>query len=185
MRGGAGQPAVRAGLGADPVPRRRERRDPIWPAPGLVDLPRVLGGTLRITGYPLAMVYAEKIVTAVERGVANTRWRDFADVYLLSRTHGQDGGELVTAITRVARHRQVALGPLTTSLDGFSRLAQSRWVAWRRRQLLDELLPEDFAEVLDAVTVFADPCLRADVDPGVWDATAQRWTLGSELSDGR
>lgn len=157
--------------------------DPIWPAPAVVDLPRVLGGTLRITGYPLAMVYAEKIVTAVERGPANTRWRDFADVYLLSRAHGQDGSELVTAITRVARHRQVALGPLTTSLAGFPRLAQSRWSAWRRRQLLDGLLPEDFAEVLDAVTVFADPCLRADVDPGVWDATVRRWTSVGEPPD--
>ncbi|MBI1758800.1 MAG: nucleotidyl transferase AbiEii/AbiGii toxin family protein, partial [Actinobacteria bacterium] len=119
------------------------------------------------------------------RQVSNTRWRDFADVYLLSRAHGQDGGELVTAITRVARHRQVALGPLTTSLAGFPRLAQSRWAAWRRRQLLDGLLPEDFAEVLDAVTVFADKCLQADASPGVWDVTAQRWTPGSEPLDGR
>ncbi|MBI1759322.1 MAG: nucleotidyl transferase AbiEii/AbiGii toxin family protein [Actinobacteria bacterium] len=46
--------------------------DPIWPDPAVVDLPRVLGGTLRITGYPLAMVYAEKIVTAVDRGLVNT-----------------------------------------------------------------------------------------------------------------
>jgi hypothetical protein len=157
--------------------------DPIWPAPELVDLPRVLGGTLRITGYPLAMVYAEKIVTTVERGLANTRWRDFADVYLLSRAHDADGGELVTAITRVAGHRQVTLGPLTTSLAGFPGLAQSRWAAWRRRQLLDGLLPGDFADVLDAVTAFADPCLRADSDPGVWDATARRWIPGGEPRD--
>lgn len=36
--------------------------DPIWPDPAVVDLPRVLGGTLRITGYPLAMVYATPAV---------------------------------------------------------------------------------------------------------------------------
>jgi hypothetical protein len=63
--------------------------DPIWPEPSMVALPRLLGGFLSIVGYPLAMVYAEKIVTALERGVANTRWRDFADIYLLSRTHAQ------------------------------------------------------------------------------------------------
>jgi len=154
--------------------------DPIRPAPELVDLPRVLGGTLRIMGYPLAMVYAEKIVTAVERGLANTRWRDFADVYLLSRAHDADGAELVTAITTVAEHRQAGSVSLATSLAGFAGLAQSRWAAWRRRQLLDGLLPEDFAEVLDAVTAFADPCLRPDAVPGVWDATAGRWTPGGE-----
>lgn len=157
--------------------------DPIWPAPGPVDLPRVLGGTLRISGYPLAMMYAEKIVTAVERGLANTRWRDFADVYLLSRAHDADGAELVTAITLVAEHRQVTLGPLMTSLAGFPGLAQSRWAAWRRRQLLDGLLPGDFADVLDAVTAFADPCLRADAALGAWDATAQRWTPVGEPPD--
>lgn len=157
--------------------------DPIWPAPGLVELPRVLGGTLQITGYPLTMVYAEKIVTAVARGLANTRWRDFADVYLLSRTHDADGVQLATGITRVAEHRQVTLSPLATALAGFPRLAQSRWAAWRRRQLLDGMLPEDFAEVLNAVTAFADPCLRADSDPGVWDATAQRWTPVDEPPD--
>jgi hypothetical protein len=157
--------------------------DPIWPAPELVDLPRVLGGTLRITGYPLAMVYAEKIVTAVERGVANTRWRDFADVYLLSRAHDANGGEVVAALTRVAEHRQVTLSPLTTAVAGFLRLAQSRWAARRRRQLLDGLLPEDFAEVLDAVIAFADPCLRAGAAPGVWDATTRRWIPVGEPPD--
>lgn len=33
------------------------------------------------------MVLAEKIVTATERGTANTRWRDFADIYLLTTIH--------------------------------------------------------------------------------------------------
>jgi hypothetical protein len=39
--------------------------DPIWPAPGLVGLPRVLGGRCG-SRYLLAMVFA-KIVTAVRR----------------------------------------------------------------------------------------------------------------------
>ena len=58
--------------------------DPIWPAPQMVALPRLLGGEIALAGYPLAMVYAEKVVTAIQRGIANTRWRDFADLYLLS-----------------------------------------------------------------------------------------------------
>jgi hypothetical protein len=50
--------------------------DPIWPEPTLVDIPRLRGGDpIRIAGYPLHMVHAEKIVTAVQRGIANPRWR--------------------------------------------------------------------------------------------------------------
>lgn len=35
-------------------------------------------------GYPRVMVLAEKIVTAIQRGTANTRWRDFVDIVALS-----------------------------------------------------------------------------------------------------
>lgn len=68
--------------------------DPIWPAPRAVELPRLLGGTITVIGYPLPMVFAEKIITALQRGTINTRWRDFADVYLLASRHGVDGAEL-------------------------------------------------------------------------------------------
>jgi hypothetical protein len=57
--------------------------DPVWPPPQQVRGPRLLGGELIVRGYPLEMVLAEKIVTAIARGTANTRWRDFAG-YLLS-----------------------------------------------------------------------------------------------------
>ena len=41
--------------------------DPITPAPQEQHLPRLLGGEVVVQGYPLVMVYAEKIVTAVAR----------------------------------------------------------------------------------------------------------------------
>ena len=41
--------------------------DPIVPAPEEVHVPRVLGGEVVVRGYPLPMVYAEKLVTAVAR----------------------------------------------------------------------------------------------------------------------
>lgn len=34
--------------------------DPIWPAPRATDLPRLLGGTVRLLGYPDHMVLAER-----------------------------------------------------------------------------------------------------------------------------
>lgn len=68
--------------------------DPISPSAGSLRLPRLLGGQIELLGYPLPMVFAEKIVTAIERRLTNTRWRDFADIYLLSRHQSIDGGEL-------------------------------------------------------------------------------------------
>jgi hypothetical protein len=55
--------------------------DPIWPEPQYVSLPRLLDGALQARGYPLEMVLAEKVATAIARGTANTRWRDFGSVF--------------------------------------------------------------------------------------------------------
>lgn len=53
--------------------------DPIVPSPTTVSVPQLIGGDpIRLKGYPLHMVHAEKIVTAGQRGAANTRLRDFA-----------------------------------------------------------------------------------------------------------
>ena len=63
--------------------------DPIWPAPSTVEVPRLRGGEpIVLPGYPIHMVHAEKIVTATQRGVANTRWRDFADPVLVGLVDG-------------------------------------------------------------------------------------------------
>ena len=45
--------------------------DPITPAPQELHLPRLLGGEVVARGYPLVMVHAGKIVTAVARGTVN------------------------------------------------------------------------------------------------------------------
>ena len=103
--------------------------DPITPAPVSVRVPRLLGGVLAVRGYPLAMVHAEKIVTAVARGTASTRWRDFADVYRLVRRHAVDGAELVSSIRDVGRHRQVQL---PSARSGPRRLRRDRPAAMGR-----------------------------------------------------
>lgn len=77
--------------------------DPIWPAPQSVELPRLLGGVLVVKGYPLEMVLAEKLVTAIARGTTNTRWRDFLDVYTLIRRHSVDAQTLRSSMQRVAQ----------------------------------------------------------------------------------
>lgn len=148
--------------------------DPIWPAPRTVDLPRLLGGSITLTGYPLTMVYAEKIITALQRGTVNTRWRDFADIYILRR-HTTDGTELQRALAEVAAYRHVELSPLANALDGYAALGQARWAAWRRKQHLDDRLPSVFEDVLEDVVAFADPAIDATAESQEWDPDARRW----------
>lgn len=151
--------------------------DPIWPAPQQLAVPRLLEETpLVLRGYPLPMVLAEKLVTAVQRGTANTRWRDFADIYLLTRNRPVPGAELTEAVRRVAEHRAVELRPLTDVLDGFAELATAKWSAWRNNQDLTDRLPADITEVIDHVIALADPVFRGTAVDATWDPDQGVWT---------
>ncbi|MGH3545400.1 MAG: nucleotidyl transferase AbiEii/AbiGii toxin family protein [Mycobacteriales bacterium] len=153
--------------------------DPITPAPQLINLPRLLDGSITLMGYPLSMVYAEKIVTAVERGQLNTRMRDFADIYALVRGHDIVGVELLAAVARVAEHRRINLRPLSVVLDGWADAAQPQWTRWLCRQNLDKAtpgrFPADLSSILNQVMEFADPILTGAITDQTWNAVDRRW----------
>ena len=149
--------------------------DPIVPSPKLVSVPRLLGGDpITLNGYPLHMVHAEKIVTAIQRGVANTRWRDFGDIWVLSRAHTLAGTDLQTAVREVAQYRRTELISLTDVLDGYPDLAQPRWATWRNRQNRNEL-PERFADLLTEVIAFAEPAVTDDLTNMSWSPDDGEW----------
>ena len=150
--------------------------DPIWPAPQDIALPQLLTDEpLILRGYPLHMVLAEKLVTAIDRGTANTRWRDFADIYLLTRQHPVVGSDLEEAIRRVATYRAVELASLAEVLDGLAELAHTRWVAWRAKQDLTDRLPATFAHVTDAVVAFGGPAVSGAIASATWNPDKAEW----------
>ncbi|MGH8871103.1 MAG: nucleotidyl transferase AbiEii/AbiGii toxin family protein [Acidimicrobiia bacterium] len=122
-------------------------------------LPRLLGGEITIKGYPLEMVHAEKIVTAVARGTLNTRWRDFMDVVGLAHQRSIDGDALIESVRTVARHRGTDLAPLAQILEGYGDIGQQKWAAWRRKQQLEDHAPEAFPDLIQAFISFADPAI--------------------------
>jgi len=153
--------------------------DPIWPAPQEIIVPRLLDeAPLVLRGYPLHMILAEKLVTAIDRGTANTRWRDFADIYLLTRQQPVVAANLDEAIRRVAAHRVVVVAPLAEVLAGFPDLSQAKWRAWRAKQDLTDRLPAELADVIADVSTFADPILEhgPTMANASWDPLAKRWT---------
>ena len=153
--------------------------DPIWPAPVEITLPRLVQigqEPVHILGYPLPMVIAEKTVTAIERGEANTRWRDFADVLTISSVHEISASELVAALQTVAVYRGATLRPLLPALAAMPDVAQTKWASWRRRQAHARRLPEHFGDTLSAVAAFTDPALDSPLPEGArWNPAGQTW----------
>lgn len=152
--------------------------DPVDPPPALTQLPRLVevpGHPVTFRAYPLTMVLAEKIVTAVDRGASNTRWRDFADVYVLTRRHSVRADQLTASIDTVARYREVFMRPLLPNLDVMVHQAQDKWARWLVRVGRDDELPADFDPVLRSVAAFADPVIAGEATGTTWDPGARRW----------
>lgn len=151
--------------------------DPIVPEIEKVAIPRLLNSASHIVllGYPISMVLAEKIVTAIQRGTANTRWRDFGDIYELSRWHPVSYNELRISVNAVAEHRVVELTTLREGLKGFAEIGQLKYGNWRRK--LDRLeLPEIFGELLKEIYIFSDPVIDEDgKTDSIWDPSALNW----------
>ena len=149
--------------------------DSIWPEPQQVRLPRLLAGELIVRGYPLEMVLAEKIVTAIARGTANTRWRDFVDIYTLVRRHNIDSKSLRQSLLRVAKFRDVALTSLQHVLADYAGIAQQRWLSWLKKQRLESTVPAEFSLVLELVIKFADPVIASEFPNRTWDSAMEHW----------
>jgi hypothetical protein len=153
--------------------------DPIWPAPQQVDIPRILEdigvNPVTVFGYPLIMTFTEKTVTMMRRQDASTRWRDFADVVMISRRHTFTAGNLRTAMEVVANHRREPLVILVPGLNGMAEIAQTKWGRWRDNQANAEDLPELFEEVIAVVAHFVDPIVHGTNSLNTWRPETGSW----------
>lgn len=149
--------------------------DPIWPGATQAILPRLLGGTLTVRGYPDHMVLAEKIVTAVDRGPENTRWRDFVDIASITATRTIEADMLRRAIEVCADYRKVTLESLGPLAERMPAAAQAKWAVWRRKQRLGESTPESFADLLLECVRVCDPVLTDSATNATWDPRSRIW----------
>jgi hypothetical protein len=151
--------------------------DPIWPPPADISLPRLLDVVpIRLRGYPMEMVLAEKIVTAIQRGPANTRWRDFGDIYRITREHSFLASDVAQAVQAVAEFRKVGLSSLDETFKGYAEIGQPRWAPWRTKLQLAEPLPPDFGDVLEALQAFANPILTGTAaHSATWNPGLGMW----------
>jgi len=145
--------------------------DPVEPQQ--IDYPTLLDDQgFPLLGYPLESVIAEKADTMMLLGDANTRDRDYGDVYLLSQIHSIQAESLRDALHSVADHRGHEVRLLGPLLETLRESRQQPWEAFRARAGLSGL-PERFAEVVDAVVDFIDGLQKAR--SSTWNPATRRW----------
>jgi len=145
--------------------------DPVEPQQ--VDYPTLLGDQgFSLLGYRLETVIAEKTDTMMYLGDANTRDRDYGDVYLLSQIHPVEAEVLRSALGSVAEHRGHEVRLLEPLLETLRESRQQPWEAFRTRAGLSGL-PERFADVVDAVVDFIDGL--QNTQDSTWNPATRQW----------
>jgi predicted nucleotidyltransferase component of viral defense system len=130
---------------------------------------------ITLRAYPLALNLAEKIVTAMQRRETNTRDRDFADLWVASRTHRLDATELREHVYTVAGHREQ---PIITMAQALTHIPdrQQPYAAMVTRMSYLSPPPERWRELVDGVIAFLDPILGDDNDRlSYWDPERLQW----------
>lgn len=158
--------------------------DAITPEAQPIKYPSLIGMPApRLIAYPPETVVAEKLEALVSLGVANSRMKDFFDLWAISRTFSFEGPVLTRAIQATFERRGTAL-PAETPFglsEAFASdpIKQRQWQAFLRRTEI-AMAPEPLVELIPAINAFLMPLLRA---AGSNQAAPAKWPCGGPWGD--
>ncbi len=139
--------------------------DAITPEPEWIEFPTLLGTPPpQLLAYPRYTMVAEKFEAMVRLGMANSRMKDFYDVWLMSRLFEFDGRTLCDAIRSTFRRRSTLLpnGLPMAFTDEFCKdtQKQTQWRAFVRKSKPEDVYG-DFDDVIGDVAAFLTPVIEA------------------------
>lgn len=156
--------------------------DTVSPKPHEVDFPTLLDFTPpHIRAYPPETVVAEKFQALVQLGMANSRMKDFYDIWIISQRFKFEREVLEQAVLKTFERRRTplpsgipqALTPEFT--DDPSKQAQ--WKAFLRKNKLSVNHEPELAFVADHIKNFLIPLIQTKQrnPKHIWNATAEVW----------
>jgi len=153
--------------------------DAVTPAPQLVELPTLLAMPApKLRAYPKETVVAEKFQAMVMLGMANSRMKDFFDLWVLSRSFAFSGSPLANALRATFRRRKTALpADVPVALTDTFALDAHKQVQWNafvsRSDLTAKATP--LPEIVAVLREFLLPPTEALIDKKKF---AARWQPG-------
>jgi predicted nucleotidyltransferase component of viral defense system len=131
-----------------------------------------------LRAYPKETVIAEKWEAMVSLGIANSRMKDFYDLWVLSHQFEFDGAMLARAIVATFKRRGTALPTETpvalTTAFATDRSKQPQWAAFIKRGKLTVVVPP-FEQVIEHLSNFLWPLTES---VGIGRPFAKKWTSG-------
>jgi predicted nucleotidyltransferase component of viral defense system len=133
--------------------------DALEPGPEVIDYPCMLDFPApRLRAYARETVIAEKFQAMVALGRANSRMKDFYDIWLLSQSFPFDDDRLARAIAATFERRETEIpGDLPDALAPAFAEDEQKQRQWNAFLENVALRPGSLAEVIDGVAVFIMP----------------------------
>lgn len=158
--------------------------DSVYPAPRIAEYPALLGGERpRLKVYPQYTVVAEKVAAMIDRGMDNTRLKDYFDIWALTETFPFELALLATAMTRTLGRKGFSIP--TEWPDGLTDayaanpLKLSQWNAFLRKTQ-PQIRPDSLSTAVTRIRAFLSPVISGDSRTGlVWAPETRQWEAPS------
>lgn len=139
--------------------------DVITPAPENIEYPTLFGGPPPLLkAYPRYTMVAEKLEAMIKLGLANSRMKDFYDIWLLSKFFSFEGNVLRKALENTFHRRRIAFPTSTpfTFTPAFydDPQKQVQWAAFVRKSRPDAQL-ENLTTIIAEISVFLSPVMES------------------------
>lgn len=144
--------------------------DAITPAPVEIDYPTLLDAPApHLRAYPVETVVAEKFEAMVTLGMANSRLKDFYDLWLIAQTFKFGRSTLSDAVQRTFERRGTALpADIPVGLtDEFAAARAAQWRAFLTRERM-AAAPDSFADVIADLRSFLMPLAGTSGGERTW-----------------
>jgi predicted nucleotidyltransferase component of viral defense system len=137
--------------------------DVMVPGPRMIEYPAVLhGDTIRLLAYPVESAISEKLQAMVALGDANSRMKDFYDIWACSKHLEFDANTLLKAIEATFRNRETPIPAeeIEALTSEFAERHGAQWNAFVRK--MGQREHEDaFVKVVNDLRIFVTPLLHS------------------------
>jgi len=137
--------------------------DIIIPEATSVEFPSLLEDPPKVKAYSVESIISEKFEAMIKLAMANSRMKDFYDVYFLSSSHNFKSDELKKAIETTFQRRKTPMpdNPLIFHPEFHrDKERQKMWTAFVRKSRLRDV-NQEFSEVMHRITIFLEPVVRS------------------------
>ena len=156
--------------------------DAITPAAIEIDYPALLDAPApHLRAYPVETVVAEKFEALVTLGVANSRLKDFYDLWVISRTFELRRATLLEAVQRTFERRGTAL-PSDTPVGITDEYAEAWAAQWRAFLGRDRMAaaPDALAVTVADIRAFLMPLVVGLNEERIWRPSGP-WSLAAAI----